>query len=70
MTGHTWHPYRKSTYSNGTSGCVEVAWRTDRAAVRVRDTKQHGRGPVLEFEASEWLAFVTGCVAGEFDDLA
>ncbi len=55
--------WRKSSAS-ATGDCVEVA-RSDQS-VYVRDSKQ--RLPhVLEFSASEWLAFVAGVRAGEFD---
>ena len=33
----------------------------------VRDSKDHGRGPVLMFTAAEWLAFTKGVRDGEFD---
>ena len=56
--------WRKSTLST-TNGCVEVAVVGDRIAVR--DSKQEGRGPVLEFTAVEWEAFVGGVRGGEFD---
>ena len=51
-----WH---KSTYSGNANSCVEVARAAD-GTVGVRDTKQHGRGPVLEFAPGEWQAFLTG----------
>ena len=56
--------WRKSTFST-TNGCVEVAVVGDRIAVR--DSKQQGRGPVLEFTAAEWDAFLGGVRGGEFD---
>jgi Domain of unknown function (DUF397) len=55
--------WRKSSHSNSTDGCVEVA-TTDRA-VGVRDTKQHGRGPVLELTAAQWAAFIEAAKAGQ-----
>lgn len=59
-----WH---KSSFSNGTGGsCVEVADLPDGGRA-VRDTKDHGRGPVLLFTASEWVAFTKGVKDGEFD---
>ena len=56
--------WRKSTLST-TNGCVEVAVVGDRIAVR--DSKQRGGGPVLEFTAVEWEAFLGGVRGGEFD---
>ena len=56
--------FKKSSFS-GLSGCVEVAHLGQR--VHVRDAKQQGAGPVLTFNSTEWLAFVRGVRAGEFD---
>ena len=56
--------WRKSSYSNGQSSCVEVAV-TDRA-VAVRDTKDR-QGPVLVFSPREWRAFTASVRNGEFD---
>jgi len=56
--------WRKSTLST-TNGCVEVAFLGDRIALR--DSKQQGSGPVLEFTAVEWAAFLGGVRGGEFD---
>jgi hypothetical protein len=59
--------WRKSSYSNGTGGdCVEVADLPDGGRL-VRDTKDHGRGPILRFTEAEWRAFVHGVKDGEFD---
>jgi hypothetical protein len=45
--------WRKSSYSaNGGANCVE-AGRVP-GAVLVRDTTQHGRGPVLRVTAADW----------------
>jgi hypothetical protein len=46
----------KSSFSASNSSCVEV--RFDRAVVQVRDSKDHIPGPLLEFDASPWAAFV------------
>ncbi|WP_425549416.1 DUF397 domain-containing protein [Actinomadura miaoliensis] len=32
--------------------------RADDGTIGIRDTKQHGTGPVLEFNPAEWAAFV------------
>ncbi|GAB3282602.1 DUF397 domain-containing protein [Kineosporia babensis] len=60
----TWADFRKSTFSGG-GGCVEVSL-SDQGGARVRDTKSKGQGPVLEFNAEEWSAFLAGARAGEF----
>lgn len=57
--------WRKSTLSSAGDNCVEVAFATD-GSVGVRDTKQHGLGPVLEFTPAEWDAFLGGVHGGEF----
>jgi hypothetical protein len=58
-----WH---KSTFSNGNGGaCVEVA-RNLPGVVAVRDSQEHGTGPVLSFARDEWSAFVAGVKAGAF----
>lgn len=47
-------------------GCVAVAKLPDGGRV-VRDAKAADDGPVLEFTAAEWTAFVAGVKDGEFD---
>ncbi len=48
--------WRKSSYSGQSGGnCVEVADRDSR--VLVRDTKQAGTGPVLQFTPDAWRRF-------------
>ncbi|MDH6133392.1 hypothetical protein P3T37_002787 [Kitasatospora sp. MAA4] len=57
-------PWRKSTYSNGQGGCVEVAdGYLD--VMPVRDSKDPS-GPALLFSADAFPAFVAGVEAGEF----
>jgi hypothetical protein len=56
MTSDTFTSWRKATYSHANSDCVEVAGR--RKLVGVRDTVQRGHGPVLQFSAAAWRAFV------------
>jgi hypothetical protein len=56
----------KSSFSGGNNGeCVEVAFVP--GGVGVRDSKRHGRGPVLLFGRGEWAAFLAAARAGEFD---
>jgi hypothetical protein len=57
--------WRKSSRSDGTGNCVEVA--TTDGSVGVRDSKQHGHGPVLELTRTGWEAFVRAARDGEFD---
>lgn len=57
--------WRKSSLSD-VGNCVEVAFAAD-GSVGVRDSKQHGLGPVLEFTPAEWEAFLGGVAGGEFD---
>ena len=45
--------------------CVEVG-RNDEGAVLVRDTKDRAQ-QALTFTDEEWVAFVAGVKAGEFD---
>jgi len=55
----------KSSFSgNGSNTCVEVAVLS--GAVAVRDSKDP-EGPALRFTPQEWLVFLAGVRAGEFD---
>jgi len=57
---------RKSSYSGSNGGgCVEVADLPDGGRL-LRDTKDRN-GPVLQFTAPEWAAFIAGVRDGEFD---
>lgn len=56
--------WRKSSYSNHQSACVEVA-NFDQDAVGFRDSKDP-EGPVLTFTRSEAVAFVAAVSGGEF----
>jgi hypothetical protein len=47
--------------------CVEVASAGD--GVAMRDSKDQD-GPMLRFTRAEWVAFLTGAKAGDFDHLA
>jgi hypothetical protein len=52
--------WRKSSHSgqSGGSSCIEVG-ETSRA-VLIRDTTQHGTGPILRVSAETWKRFTTG----------
>jgi len=50
--------WRKSPYSGGGQDCVEIA-SLPGAGIAVRQSKDPD-GPVLEFTAPEWAAFVNG----------
>ncbi len=56
MTSENFTAWRKASYSAANSDCVEVA--ADRRTVGVRDTRQAGRGPVLEFPTAAWRDFI------------
>jgi hypothetical protein len=55
---------RSAACSGADTTCVEVAMREQ--VVLVRDSKDPG-GPRLRFDRAEWVAFVAGVRAGEFD---
>lgn len=58
--------FRKSTFSNPSGDCVEVARGTD-DVIRVRDSKDKGTGLTLSFTPAEWRAFLEGARADEFN---
>lgn len=61
--------WRKASKSGPNGNCLEVA-KLDDGGVAVRDSKQAGQGPVLQYTPAEWDAFLDGARKGEFDDLA
>jgi hypothetical protein len=65
VTPFTW---RKSTFSGSSGSCVEVAQLPD-GGVLVRNSNDPGAG-TLTFTPAEMKAWIAGCQAGEFDDLA
>lgn len=61
-------PWVKAQASNGGGGnCVEL--RRHDGMIEIRDTKDRGAGPILQFTAAEFAAFLDGTTHGEFDHL-
>lgn len=58
--------WRKSSFTNPET-CVEVAGTPDGVLVRNSNAPDAG---TLEFTHAEFRAWLLGCKAGEFDDLA
>ncbi len=57
--------WRKSTRSNNSNNCVEVA-DLPGGGVAVRNSRDKA-GAVLRFTPGEWEAFIGGAKDGEFD---
>jgi len=55
--------WRRSTYC-GSNSCLEI--RLDNGRIAIRDSKVHN-GPILQFDRTEWAAFLKGARNGEFD---
>jgi hypothetical protein len=60
-------PWIKASASDTGTSCLEL--RRHDGMVELRDTKDHGAGPILRFRSDELAAFLDGARAGEFDHL-
>jgi hypothetical protein len=60
-------PWRKSSASNPSGDCIEVA-ALDSGSVAVRNSRDP-EGPALVYTRAEIAAFIQGAKDGEFDDL-
>jgi Domain of unknown function (DUF397) len=60
--------WRKSSASNPSGNCVELAELAD-GEIAVRNSR-HPAGPILVYTRAEISAFILGARGGEFDDLA
>ena len=56
-------PWRTSSYSGNGQECVEVA--SSATGVLLRDTKDHGTGPVVSFTAAQWTRFLDETHSGD-----
>jgi hypothetical protein len=65
---HLQADWRKSTKSNPSGNCVEVAALAD-GDIAVRNSR-YPSGPALVYTRAEISAFLAGVKNGEFDDLA
>ena len=65
VTGAVW---RVSSRCAGNGACIEVAALTP-DIIGVRDGKQAGTGPVLEFSREDWRAFIASLRSGNFDSI-
>jgi hypothetical protein len=64
MESDNFTTWRKATYSNANGSCVEVAATLRRDGIGVRDTAQHGSGPVLRFPMTAWQTFIQAAKYG------
>jgi hypothetical protein len=60
-------PWIKAKRSAEQGSCAEMRYAD--GMIEVRDTKDHGSGPVLRFTLDELTAWLDGAKRGEFDHL-
>lgn len=65
VSGHDTR-WRKSSHSNPSGECVELAVLDDGVRIAIRDSKNPG-GPALVFDAEEVCAFVDAVQDGRYD---
>jgi hypothetical protein len=65
LKGVTW---QKSSRSNPSGNCVEIAKLPDEAGFGVRNSRDP-EGPVLVYTVAEIEAFIAGAAGGDFDNL-
>lgn len=58
--------WRKSSASGYNGNCTEIAFLDD-GRVAMRDSKDHGAGPVLAFTEQAWREFLEGTASGEWE---
>ena len=64
MTGSDGFRWRKSSFSGANGGdCVEAAGHG--GMIWVRDTKDHGHGPVQRYSPAGWRAFLAAVRDGQ-----
>lgn len=60
-------PWIKASRSADQGSCAEMRYAA--GMIEVRDSKDHGQGPVLRFTVDELAAWLDGAKRGEFDHL-
>ena len=50
--------FRKSSYSAGNGACVEVGAPSSGTGIFVRDSKEHGEGPSIQYSVESWKSFL------------
>ena len=59
-------PWYKSTFSQGSTGCVETAPLPHGRTVAIRDSKDPN-GPILQYSTGSWRVFVRKTKLGHYD---